>query len=112
MLLLAVIGLLAWKYQQANSNEAIKNKETSKRVIAEVSELYIVPTGEVPTVALIQDKSRLGNQDFFKKARDGDYLLIYPKEKLALIYREKDNKLVHVGPVNLDSQNQAGASAP
>jgi len=107
VLLLAVIGVLVWKYQQANNNEASKNKETSKRVIAEVSKLYFVPTNEEPTVALIQDKDKLGNQEFFKKANNGDYLLIYQKDKIALIYREKDNKLVNVGPVNLDQQNQA-----
>ena len=107
VLLLAIIGVLGWKYQHANKNEASKNKETSKRVVAEVSKLYFVPTNEEPTVALIQDKDKLGNQEFFKKANNGDYLLIYQKDKIALIYREKDNKLVNVGPVNLDNQNKA-----
>lgn len=106
VLLLIVIGILVWKYQQSNNSESAKNQETSKRIIGKVSNLYVVPTNEEPTVALIQDKQKLGNQEFFKKAGNGDYLLIYQKEKIALIYREKDNKLVNVGPVNLDSQNQ------
>lgn len=106
VVLLAVIGVLVWKYQQTNSSVTSKNQDTSKRIIAEVSKLYLVPTGEEPTVALIQDKSKLGDQEFFKKVDNGDYLLVYQKSKIALVYREKDNKLVNVGPVNID-QNQA-----
>ena len=107
VILLAVIGVLIWKYQQTNTDEASKNKETSARILEKVSDLYMVPTNEEPTVALVQDKSKLGNQEFFKKAQNGDYLIIYQKDKIALIYREKDDKLVNVGPVNLDqSQDQ------
>lgn len=105
-LLLAAVGVLAWKYQQAKNDKANSNEATSQRVIEKVSRLYLVPTNERPTVALIQDKSKLDNQDFFKKVNNGDYLLIYQKDKIALVYREKDNKLVNVGPVNLDGQNQ------
>jgi len=104
VLLLAVIGVLFWKFQQTTADDTGKNKETSKRIIAAVSQLYFVPTNEEPTVALIQDKSKLGNQEFFKKAHDGDYLLIYQKSKIALIYRENDDKLVNVGPINLQGQ--------
>lgn len=113
VVLLAIIGVLAWKYQQANKDEAAENKETSLRIIDKISDLYLVPTNEEPTVALVQDKSKLGNQEFFKKAQNGDYLIIYQKDKIAMIYREKDNKLVNVGPVNLDSQNpeQQGETA-
>ena len=108
VILLAVIGVLIWKYQQTNTDEASKNKETSARILEKVSDLYMVPTNEEPTVALVQDKSKLGNQEFFKKAQNGDYLIIYQKDKIALIYREKDDKLVNVGPVNLDqSQNHS-----
>lgn len=111
VILLAVIGVLVWKYQQASTDEATKNKETSQRIVSKISDLYIVPTNEEPTVALVQDKSKLGNQEFFKKAQNGDYLIIYQKDKIALIYREKDNKLVNVGPVNLDDKDQEGQTA-
>lgn len=104
IILLVVIGLLVWKGQK-HTNDSVQNKETSQRIIGKVSGIYFVPTNEEPTVALIQDKNKLGSQDFFKKAKNGDYLLIYKKDKIALIYREEDNKLVNVGPVNLDNQS-------
>lgn len=108
VILLAVIGVLVWKYQQASKDPNKQAKETSTRVVDKVGQLYMVPTGEEPTVALIQDKSKLQNQEFFKNAKDGDYLLIYKNAKIAMVYREKDNKLVNVGPINLDTnQGQA-----
>lgn len=101
-LLLAVIGLLAWKYYQvSNKTQSEQAKETTARLVEKISKLYLVPKNEEPTVAQIQDKTKLGSQAFFKKAENGDYLLIYQKDKIALIYREKTNKLINVGPVNI-----------
>ena len=111
MLLVAVIGLLAWKYQQASKGTDNDNKKTSARIVSEVANLYMLPTGEEPTVALIQDKTKLGNQDFFRHAQNGDYLLIYKKEKIALVYREETDKLIAVGPVNIGDTNNSGQTA-
>lgn len=110
-ILVVVIGVLGWKYQQASKSPDAEAKKTSSRVIEKVSSLYMVPGDEEPTVAQIQDKNKLGNQDFFKNTQNGDYLLIYQKNKVALVYREKDDKLVTVGPVNIDAENQQGQTA-
>ncbi len=111
VLLIAVIGLLAWKYQQASKGSSDDAKKTSARIIGKVANLYMLPTDEEPTVALIQDKNKLGNQDFFRHAQNGDYLLIYKKEKVALVYREGANKLVAVGPVNIGDTSNTGQTA-
>jgi hypothetical protein len=81
---------------------------TSDRVIDKVGELYILPNKEKPTVAKIENKSKLEGQSFFLNARNGDYLLVYGDAKIALLYREEDNKLVNVGPVNTE-QNQSNS---
>jgi hypothetical protein len=113
VLLLVVIGILTWKYQQVSKNPDNAAKKTSARVVDKVSGLYIVPTGEEPTVAQIQDKNKLDNQEFFKSAKNGDYLLIYQKARVALVYREDVNKLVNVGPVNIgaDESETPGQAA-
>jgi len=111
--LVVAVGVLGWKYYQASHNSAAKNKETSSRIIKAVSNIYMVPTDEEPTVALIQDKQKLENQEFFKNTNNGDYLLLYQKAKLAIVYRESARKLVTVGPVNINSaQNASDASKP
>jgi len=112
VLLIGVIGVLFWKYQQAVNEPPEKAQETSARIIDRVSAIYLVPTGEEPTVAQIQDKSKLSDQAFFKKAQNGDYLLIYKKEKIAIVYRENANKLVTVGPIDItEDQGQQGQTA-
>jgi len=105
LLLLVVVGILSWKYYQTSKNTDNK-QQTASRIIDKVKRLYLVPTSEEPTVALIQDKAKLNDQEFFKEARDGDYLLIYQKKRVALVYREEVNKLVKVGPVNIEQNNQ------
>jgi hypothetical protein len=72
-----------------------------------VSKLYYLPKDEKPTVAQIEDKSKLEGQSFFTGAQNGDYLLVYTNAKIALLYREHDNKLVNVGPVNTDQNSNA-----
>lgn len=112
LVLLAVSGVLAWKYYQVTQEQKNSPQSVSQRIISKVGSIYALPSGEEPTVALIQDKNKLENQEFFSGARNGDYLLIYTKAKVALVYRESTNKLINVGPVNIpgtDSTSEATA---
>jgi hypothetical protein len=106
IVLAALSGFLFWKYASVKTggDTQAEAKATSQRIIGQVGQIYLLPGGEEPTVAQVQDKEKLANQDFFKNAQDGDYILIYKNAKLALIYRENVDKLVNVGPINLDDQ--------
>ncbi|MGH7157711.1 MAG: hypothetical protein ACREGD_01340 [Candidatus Saccharimonadales bacterium] len=110
VLVFAVIALFFFKqYQKVKDNPSAAAKATSQRIVERVGQLYFLPPDEEPTVALIEDKSKLANQSFFIGVENGDYLLVYTKAKIALIYREEVNRLVNVGPVNTDqSQQPAG----
>jgi len=111
VLVLAIVAAFLFKeYQDIKKTPETVAKATSQRIIEKVSNLYLLPGNEDPTVAKIEDKSKLGGQDFFKAAENGDYLLVYTNAKVALLYRETDNKLVNVGPVNT-GQNQDGGVA-
>ena len=105
-------GFFFWKWQSLKSNQGTQAQESSNRVVDKVGQIYALPD-EKPTVAVIQDKEKLKDQIFFEKAQNGDYLLMYSTAKLALIYREKDHKLINVGPIALDpnegSQDQSAA---
>jgi hypothetical protein len=111
VLVLAVSAAFFFKeYQDIRKDPKAKAEATSKRVVDRVSELYFLPENEEPTVAQIEDKTKLEGQSFFDSARNGDYLLVYTKAKIALLYREGENKLVNVGPVNTDQSDVAGES--
>lgn len=111
VVVLAVTGFLYWQKKGSNSDGGDNkpaNTAIVERVIERVGKLYILPADEEPTVAEIKDKSKLPepNRKFFESAQDGDYLLVYTKTKLALIYRENINKLVNVGPVDFQGKGQ------
>lgn len=98
----AVAGFFFWKWQTTKSGSSAE--ASSQRIIQKVGALYALPNDEQPTVALVQDKEKLKDQSFFDKAQNGDYLLMFTEAKIALIYREKDNKLINVGPISINSE--------
>jgi len=104
LLLVGALVTVIWKYNQKDSAsaQAAEASKTSQRIIEKVGKIYQLPEGDDPTVALIQDKTKLGNQEFFSKVENGDYILVYSKDKMALVYREKENKLINVGPIALE----------
>lgn len=100
-MVVAVSGAFFFKVHQTGTTET----DTTKRVLSKVGELYILPSGEQPTVAQIKDKTKLPPQSFFSAAEDGDFLLVYTESKTAFIYRESVDKLVSVGPISTEQTN-------
>lgn len=104
MVLLALIaGYFFWQYTKLKANPDAAAQETTQRLVNKVEKLYQLPD-EKPTVAQINDKDKLKEQPFFKSAQNGDYLLIFTNAKLAVLYREDDNKLINVGPIAITPQ--------
>ncbi|HUD05370.1 MAG TPA: hypothetical protein VMR18_00400 [Candidatus Saccharimonadales bacterium] len=85
-----------------NNNDSLSGAAELRVVEAEVSKHYLLPTNEVPALATVTDESKL-TSPFFKDAKDGDKVLIYEKNQLAIIYRPSIDRIVMVGPVDLES---------
>jgi hypothetical protein len=102
----AAAGYFFWQYSNLKANPDAAAQETTQRLTEKVGKLYALPT-EKPTVAQINDKEKLKEQPFFKGAQNGDYLLIFTNTKLAVLYRESENKLINVGPIAITPQQQA-----
>lgn len=86
---------------------ALKNKPVDKSretadLIKKVSVLITLPK-EVPSVATVADKSKLSDQSFFKNAENGDKVLIFTDAKKAYLYRPSSNKIIEVGPININT---------
>jgi hypothetical protein len=110
IVLLVAVGILFIKYNDLKKDPA-SNANASARIVQEVSKIYAVPANEQPSVALVQDKAKLRQQPFFGSVENGDYILIYTNSKLAIVYREKDNKLMKVGPINISKDNTTDGTA-
>lgn len=78
---------------------AVKGYPKNQQVTLEkISDLIVLPANEFPTQAIIQNAQSYVDHPFLSKAKDGDYLLIYPGENLVVVYRPSINKIVITGP--------------
>lgn len=83
------------------SNPAEAQKVETDQIKAKVAKLIDLPKDEEPTIATVVDASKLKKQDFFKKAMNGDKVLLFAQAKKAILYRESTNKIIEVAPINL-----------
>lgn len=68
-------------------------------VIDKVSKLVVVPANETPTVVNVSNVEKLKDQAFFAKAKDGDKVVVYAKQKQAILYRPSTNQIVNISTV-------------
>lgn len=103
-LIILVIGYVHTKNQlkQLSNPQTVTQNETQD-LIAKVGKLVVLPTGETPTLATVNDATKLKNQAFFKNAQNGDKVLIYNKAGQAILYRPSTNKIVQDSFVNLNN---------
>jgi len=96
-------GAAYYFYSQLHQNGANSqaSQEEVKSLIAQVSQLIVLPTDETPTIATVSDPERLKDQPFFAKAQKGDKVLIYSGAGKAFLYRPSTKKLVDVAPINI-----------
>jgi uncharacterized protein HemX len=85
--------------KKQTADTSAKAEVTNEEVAKKVAAVYDAPK-ETPSVAKVADKSKLPNEAFFQNAKQGDYVLIYPNAKIALIYRLAENKVVNIGPIS------------
>lgn len=57
---------------------------------------------EEPILATVTDKSAL-KTPFLQESQNGDRIIIYPKAKKVIIYRPSVDRIVNIGPVDVDN---------
>jgi len=82
-----------------------------KKVQVEVSKHILLPTGETPTLATINDSSKLKSQAVFSNAQNGDKVLVYAKAQKVIVYRPSADRIVDVGPLVLDKNGSPYVTA-
>lgn len=75
-------------------NTSNLNDAQLQQLVDEVSNLMVIPVGEVPVMALVSDASRLKEQPFFKNAENGDRVLIFKSTRQAILYRSSVKKII------------------
>lgn len=82
---------------QVLSNEAVL---TPVDLLAALGKLVVLPNDEEPTIATVTDLTELQKQEFFRQAKVGDKVIIYPKAGKAILYSPSTNKIVEMAPIN------------
>lgn len=71
----------------------------------------ILPEGEEPVIASVEDPDKLQAQAFLAQGKTGDRLLIYYKSKKVVLYRPSVDKIVDIGPLSIIDLSE-GQQAP
>lgn len=94
-----------YKYRQLTKDPNAVAKQETDALVAKVGKLILLPTGEAPAVATVQDKEKLSSEPFFKNAENGDKVLIYYVAKKAYLYRPSTNQIIETAPLTTQSTN-------
>lgn len=90
------------QYQRINAMTPDQfSQRDNDKIIGKIGDLYTLPQDEEPEIAVVKDVEALKNNPFFEPAQNGDYVVVYSGAKLAIIYRPEGNRLVKVGPLNV-----------
>lgn len=98
------------KNQAAKVNPQVDAQAEVKKLVSEVGKLIDLPTNEEPTVATVSDVTKLKDQAFFQKAKNGDKVLIYTNARKAILYDPQAKKVIDVAPLNIGTQSAQIAS--
>lgn len=93
--ILIAIALAAYLLYSSNSSES-----EAEDIVQRVGRHYVLPDDEEPTIATIEDKTKV-KTEFFRAAKNGDKLLVYSNAKKAIIYRPTLDRIIEVGPVSI-----------
>lgn len=101
-------GLAYSQYRIYKMNSPAFQKELAEKrtneLVGEVSKLMELPE-ETPQIATVEDANKLRETqpEFFRKAENGDAVLIY--SQIAILYSGTKHKIMNVGPIIQDVQN-------
>lgn len=115
LVILILVGFFIQNYLHTRSQlKKLSDTKTAaqasdQELINQVGEFVVLPQGETPTVATVNDVSKLKDQVFFQYAQNGDKVLIFSQAKTAVLYRPSVKKIVEYAPINVDTSS-AGTS--
>lgn len=106
ILILALLGTSGYLLYQNQVNQIKTDpqkgtQDETKKLVREVGKLIDSPTSEEPTVATITDITKLKDQPFFQKAKNGDKVLIYINVSQAILYDPLAKKVIDVASINI-----------
>lgn len=104
VLLVAAAGAAYYFYRQAHIDPAAQAQSELEKTVAQVSRHVVLPQGETPTLATVEDPDKLKDQAFFANAKRGYKVLIYSQSQKAILYDPTLDRIVEIAPVNITGE--------
>lgn len=95
---------------QLSSDPQAAARAAIVQITKEVGKIVVLPANETPTLATVNDASKLKGQAFFANAQNDDKVLIYTQAKLAVLYRPSVKKIINIAPLNIGSGTNTPSS--
>ena len=86
-------------------------QQQNASILEEIASVYALPSDETPTIATVQDITKLTDQPFFEGAENGDILVVFDQSSQALLYRPSTKQLVKVGPISVGNETPSTPAA-
>ena len=98
-----------YQFQKVKNSPTLQAQIEVTDIVAKVAKLYLIPTGEEPSLATVSDPQALKSQSFFEGAQRGDSILIFTKAKKIVLYRSSINKIIAIAPISESQNNETSA---
>ncbi len=104
---LSLGGYFYYKLHKLEENSNTVAQKEAKDLLSQVAKIYLIPTGEEPTVATVSDPLKLRDQAFFANAQKDDKVLMFSTAGKAVLYRPSINKIIETAPFNISKKDEA-----
>jgi hypothetical protein len=108
----ASLGVAIYSYSQVQTvkKSTDSSRDSDQKILDVISATMVLPE-EKPTVINITDRDKLQDQEFFKKAQNGDKVIIFEGIRRIILYRPSIKKIVDVAPLVFSGGQNASAQA-
>jgi hypothetical protein len=100
LLFFILMGMLGFFYFKKNE------ERDTEGLVKNLEKIILLPKDETPIIATVSDITKLTDQLFFKNAKNGNKVVMYPSAKLAIIYDSKANLIINTGPLNFSTEQK------
>ncbi len=100
-LFVVALGLAGYFYYQYSHTKEVMEAREITELTEKIGNVMDLPADEVPTLATVTNKEKLDDQAFFKKAENGDQILIYSIASRAILYRPSLEKIIDVTTLSI-----------
>ena len=77
--------------------------DETKKIVADIGKIIVLPTDENPTLATVSDPTKLKDQKFFAHAEIGDKVLLYQASQKAILWRPSTKKIIEISSLTTKS---------